>query len=170
MEKMQHFDKLVVCVFCLFVFCSFGWHLQRMEAARLGVELELLLPAYTTATAMPDPSCVCNLHHGSQQHWILNPMRGARDRTPVLMDTSRVRYYRATTGTPGCMLFVSKNYLSVKQVVSLQIVHSDCSWTLLTVQEAGKSETEMLAKFSVRALFLCPQEMGRENAPVSLFV
>ena len=34
-----------------------------MEVPRLGVESELQLPAYTTATATPDPSHVCNLHH-----------------------------------------------------------------------------------------------------------
>ena len=33
-----------------------------MEAPRLGVESELQLPAYTTATAVPDPSHVFNLH------------------------------------------------------------------------------------------------------------
>ena len=31
------------------------------------VELELQLPAYTTATETPDPSCVCDLHHSSRQ-------------------------------------------------------------------------------------------------------
>ena len=40
---------------------------QDMEVPRLGVELELRLPAYTTATAMPDPSRVYNLHHSSWQ-------------------------------------------------------------------------------------------------------
>ena len=34
-----------------------------MEVARLGVESELQLPAYTTATALQGPSHVCNLHH-----------------------------------------------------------------------------------------------------------
>ena len=39
------------CCFCLFVFLRpHPWH---MEGPRLGVELELQLPAYTTATAMP---------------------------------------------------------------------------------------------------------------------
>ena len=33
-----------------------------MEVPRLGDELELQLPAYTTATATPDPSCVCDLY------------------------------------------------------------------------------------------------------------
>ena len=41
-----------------------SWH---MEVPRLGVESELQLPAYITATAMPDPSCVCDLHHSSRQ-------------------------------------------------------------------------------------------------------
>jgi len=63
-----------------------------MEVPRLGVELELQLPAYVIATAMPDPSHVCDLHHSSRQRQILNPLSEARDRTCVLMDTSRIRY------------------------------------------------------------------------------
>ena len=49
--------------------------------------------AYTTATAMRDPMPLCNLHHSSGQGWILNPLREARNRTPVLMDPSWVRYH-----------------------------------------------------------------------------
>ena len=45
----------------------------HMEAPRLGVELELQLLAYSTATAARDPSHVCDLHHSSQQRQILNP-------------------------------------------------------------------------------------------------
>ena len=70
-----------------------------MEVPRLGVELELQPPAYTTATAMPDPSCIRDLHHSSPHHQILNPLREARDRTHVLMDTSRVCYH-SHDGTP----------------------------------------------------------------------
>ena len=33
-------------------------HLWHMDAPRTGVELELQLPAYTTATVTPDPSHV----------------------------------------------------------------------------------------------------------------
>ena len=40
---------------------------------------EQQLPAYVTATAPPDPSCVCNLHHSSGQCQILNPLSEARD-------------------------------------------------------------------------------------------
>ena len=56
-----------------------------MEVSRLRVKLELHLMAYTTAAATPDPSLVCNLHHSSQQSWILNPLSKARDGTYSLM-------------------------------------------------------------------------------------
>ena len=59
-----------------------------MEVPRLGVESELQLPAYTTATAMQDLSRIFNLHHSSRQHQILNPLRKARDWTHILVDTS----------------------------------------------------------------------------------
>ena len=55
-------------------------------------ELELQLPAYATATATPDLSIIFNLHHSSQQCWILNPQSGARDQTCNLMDTSWAHY------------------------------------------------------------------------------
>ena len=71
-----------------------------MEVPRLGVELELLPPAYTRATAMPDLSHVCELYHSSQQCWMLNPRSEARDRTRNLMVPSRICFRRATTGTP----------------------------------------------------------------------
>ena len=58
-----------------------------MEVPRLGVELELLLQAYLTATAMPDPSHVCNLHHSSQPRQILNPLSKAGDQTHIPTDT-----------------------------------------------------------------------------------
>ena len=43
-----------------------------------------------TATAMPNPSHVCELHHSSQQCQILNQLRRARDKTCILMDPSWV--------------------------------------------------------------------------------
>ena len=46
-------------------------------------------------------SHICHQHHSSQQHWILNPLREARNWTGVLLDTSRVCYHWATMGTPN---------------------------------------------------------------------
>ena len=57
-----------------FPFCFLELHLWNMAVPRLGVELELQLPAYAMATAMPDPSHICKLHHSSGQHQILNPL------------------------------------------------------------------------------------------------
>ena len=74
----------------LFIFIFGGPHLQHMEVPRLGIELELLMLAYSTATAMPDLSRVFKLYHSSQQLWILNPQSEARDGTCILMDTSQV--------------------------------------------------------------------------------
>ena len=51
------------------------------EVPRLGVELELQLPVYTTATATGDLSHIYDLHHSSQQCRIPDPMSEARDRT-----------------------------------------------------------------------------------------
>ena len=64
-----------------------------MEVPRLGVESELQLLAYATATATTtwDPSCICELHHSSGQRQILNPLSKARGQTCILMDASRVR-------------------------------------------------------------------------------
>ena len=74
----------------LFVLFFFGPNVRHMEVPRLGVESELQLPAYTTATAMQDPSCVCDLHHSSRQGQVLNPLGEARDRTCVLTDASQI--------------------------------------------------------------------------------
>ena len=49
--------------FFFFFFVFLGLHAQHMEVLRLGVQLEVQLPAYTTATAMPDLSRICDIHH-----------------------------------------------------------------------------------------------------------
>ena len=73
-------------------FFFLGWHLWHMEVPKLGVESELQLLTYTTATKMPDSSHVCDLHCNSQQCQILNLLSKAGDRTHILMDTSKVHY------------------------------------------------------------------------------
>ena len=85
-QLLTHELFVVVVVVVFFVFL--GPHSQHVEVPRLGVQSELQLRAYARATAMPDPSHVCDLHHSSQQHWILNPLRKARDGTCILMETS----------------------------------------------------------------------------------
>ena len=72
-----------------------------MEVPRLGIELELQLPAYTTATALQDLSHVYKLHHSSWQHWILNPLRKAGDGTYSLMDASQIHFPWVMMGIPN---------------------------------------------------------------------
>ena len=67
-----------------------------MEVPRLGVESDLQLPAYATATATPDLSRICDPHHSSRQHQILNPLCEARDRTHNLMVPSQIHFLCAS--------------------------------------------------------------------------
>ena len=93
-----------------------------MEVPRLGVESELQLPAYTTATATPDLSCVCDLHQGSRQRRILNLLSEARDRSRNLVVPSWIHFYCATTGTPlGCFLLLKLLKMTFEILLLLQI-------------------------------------------------
>ena len=78
-HRIEMFYFTVSGIFLFFYFL--GPHLQHMEGTRLGVELELQLPVYTTATATPDPSCICELHHSSRQCQILSQTHWARPGT-----------------------------------------------------------------------------------------
>ena len=65
--------------FFSFLFVFLGPHPWHMEVPRLGVQLDLQLPAYTTATETQDLSHVYNLHHSSWQCQIHNLLSKARD-------------------------------------------------------------------------------------------
>ena len=86
-------------MFCFLLLCFFratpGVYGNSQARGPIGVQL----PA--TATAMPDPSQICNLHHSSWPYQILNLLSGARNWTHILKDTSWVRYHWAATGTPS---------------------------------------------------------------------
>ena len=77
------------------------------------------LPAHTTVTATRDLSHVCDLHHSSQ---ILNPLKEARDRTRILMDTSQICFHWATMGTPPSSTFkVLCDYTGLTQKVQAKV-------------------------------------------------
>ena len=73
-----------------------------MEVPRLGVQSELQLLAYATATETADLSGICDLLHSSWQCWILNPLSEARDRTYNLMVPSQIYFHCTAMGTPEC--------------------------------------------------------------------
>ena len=85
--------------FVLFYFIC-GHSCRIWKFSRLGIESEPQVPAYTTATATLDLSCICSLHHSSRQCWILNPLSETRDQTCVLMDSSQISFRWATMATP----------------------------------------------------------------------
>ena len=102
---LQHFSfSLSLSLF--FFFCFLGLHPLYMKVPRLGVKLELQLLAYATATAMPDLSCICNLHHSSQQCQIPDPLSEAKDQTSILMDTSQILFCCATGGAPSSLFIL----------------------------------------------------------------
>ena len=90
------FIYLLILTFCLFRAAPTAYEGSQARG-RIGA---VKLLACTTATAMQDPTCVCDLHHSSRQHKILNPLSKARDRTCVLMDTSQIHFHWATSETP----------------------------------------------------------------------
>ena len=91
----------ITYILLLLLFCFLGPRLRYMEVPRLGVDLELQLPVYATATAMPDPSHVCDLQHSSWQcQSLINPLSDARNQTHNLIVPSQIRFLCATMGTP----------------------------------------------------------------------
>ena len=80
-----------------------------MEVPRLGVELDLQLPAYATAIATPDLNRICDLYHGSWQHQSLNPLSEARDQTHNLMVPNEIRFLLITTGTEINIFLINRN-------------------------------------------------------------
>ena len=100
---------------------------HTMEIPGLGVESELQLHAYATATAIPDPSHVCDACRCSLQRWILNPW--ARPRMVPTSSWILLGFLHpwATMGTPHSLNLKSeywkwvvlwyKYYTSMKLVV-----------------------------------------------------
>ena len=83
----------------------------------------------TGATATPDPSCICNLHHSSQQGWILNPLSQARDQTHFLRDTCRVPNPLSGNGNSSV-----KFHFRIKTNILISIHPKSCTGQVATRQ------------------------------------
>ena len=95
----KELSSLTVNIHSFFFFCLFRATLEAYGRFQARVESELEPLAFTTATATPDPSCICDLHHSSQPCQIRDPLSEARDRTHILMDTSQDCFRCTTMGT-----------------------------------------------------------------------
>ena len=87
-EKLEgeEWETVKVQLIFIFIFLSLLFRAAPAACGRSQARggIRAVAASYTTATAMPDPSCVCDLHHSSRQCWILNPLSEARDRTRIL--------------------------------------------------------------------------------------
>ena len=106
----------------LFMYCFLGPHPQHVEVPRLGVQLELQLLAYATATAMEDLSHVCDLYHSSQAPpWAFNPLSETGDRTGNLMVPNQICLCCTMMGSPWFWFYVisiqCSDHISVLQSV-----------------------------------------------------
>ena len=118
--RVGWYKKSELLFFFFFFGLLLGPYLQHMEVPRLGVESELQLPAYTIATAISDPSHVCDLHHTPQQHQILNSLSEARDRTCNLIVPSGICFCCAMIGTPCFKEFYTAG-LMIKSLIHLKL-------------------------------------------------
>ena len=128
-----------------------------MEVPRPGVQ-----SAYTTATAMPNPSRICNLHLSLQQHWILNPLSKARDQTLNLVVLSRIHFCCTMTGTP--QLFDNSHFYRCEVIFhyGFHFYFPDDKWCWTTFHVSvtylyifpGKMTIHVLCKFFNQGSFL----------------
>ena len=68
-RNAEYFSFLFSFFFLFFLLIFLGLHPRHMEVPRLGVQSELQLPPYTTATAMPEPvaSVTYTIAHGNME-------------------------------------------------------------------------------------------------------
>ena len=120
--------------------------------------------ATATATAMPDMSHICDLHHSSRQRQIFKPLSKARDRTCVFMDTSWVHYPWATTGTPRKILHVGTCFPALRVTMSL---HSGSWGSHVTPRAAGRCDFQMLVQ-RMNSLAYCSSHFLRAAGALGL--
>ena len=121
-DLIYKFDSSYSLKQCLLLFfvglgggtpAAYGSSQVRVES-----ELQPLASTIATATATQDRSCVCNLHHSSWQHKILNPLSEARDRTLILLDNIQVRNPLRHNWNPYLYLALSSSFFQIVKLVT----------------------------------------------------
>ena len=121
-------------------------------------------------------SHVCDLYHRSRQRWIHDPLSKARDRTCILIDTSRIHFHCATTGTPKyifkLLFYLIRNGLTgewqcrgwshLTDVRELCALSCGCgrSPSLLLPQEAQNPEHKLKQQLPVTHLLIRASTQG----------
>ena len=86
---------------------------------------------------MRDPSYVCNLHHCSQQCWILKPLSKVGDQTRNLMVPRRIHYPLSHDGTPCNFFFFSVIFSVIFNLVFGNWFIYFCSTRWLITEQPG---------------------------------
>ena len=102
---------------CIFLF---GWLVFRATLAAHGGSQAKGPIGY--ATAISDPSHVCDLHHSSRQHRIPNPLSEARGQTHNVMVPSWTRFHCAMAGTPISLYFYIHLQVSMSACLSIYLL------------------------------------------------
>ena len=110
--------------FFLFIFFFLLFRSETMAFG--GSQARGWIGATAIGWGMQDLSPICDLHHSSWQHWILNPLSDARDWTCNLTVTSRSRFRCTTTRTPRSPL----NCLWQAKFYLLRDASPDLNWCL----------------------------------------
>ena len=116
---------------------------------------------------MPGLSHICNLHHSSRQHWILNPLSEARDWPFILVDASQINFCCATTGTlVNVVLDVLFPYCLVSQFsFSLwSFFHLECSYIVYFNLMLKLKHFLPLKFVFIQVGWKCPNFMPSEKA------
>ena len=120
-----------------------------MEVPKPGVKSELQLWAYTTATAMWDPSHLCNLHCSfRQQLQVLNPLGEAGGQTWILMNTSQVlnplshngnSHLSSSFHSPCCTPELTPPNSQGMELSSFLLLHTFWKWRQPYLEKEGSS-------------------------------
>ena len=112
------------------MYCPFFFFLRATSAACRSPQPRGLIGTaamgYTTATAVRDPSNICDLHWSLQQHRILNPLSEAKDRNGILMDTSWVLNLLNHNRNSFC--FLDSTRVKSYSYLSFSVLFSNIYW------------------------------------------
>ena len=117
-----------------FLFFFLGLYLWHMEVPKLGADSELQLLAYTTATAMPDLSCVCDVCLSLLQCQIFDP--GIEPASSWILIGFLTHW--ATMGTP------KENLLIMRFLISWRYGHY--LWSLVCMSSPRITQARIISK------------------------
>ena len=128
---------------------------MKATPAEYGIQSELQLLAYTTATATQDPNQICDLHHSSRQHQIPDPLSEARDQTYNLMVPSGIGFHCSTMGTLSQFLkkFFSHSGYTIAEIMLVKLKFTSGTKNWKKIKNALSHQSAKYSQFSIMAYY-----------------